>query len=238
VANDILPNHTGGMQPGHRHQLRFGSYTAPRFRYGTTVTDACRGDVVVVAISNGRIPWPLGRVRGNSNRALIVYGALARAVRREANQAVCFWWGVTAQTVSKWRKALGVVEQTEGDRAVRTEHGRRNWAKVGPKFLAKAQDPARRRKIASARTGKPRPKSVVEAVRRANTGKPLKAATKLKMSASHKSRGTRPPWLNAAWTPEEDALLAALTADEVADHTGRTTTAVYMRRSALKRAAK
>jgi len=145
------------MKPDHRHQLRYGPYAAPRFRYGSKASDACRGDVVIVALSNGRIQWPLGRVPGNSNRALIVYGALARAVRREASQAVAYWWGVTAQTVWKWRKVLGVVEQTEGDRAVRAEHGKRNWTKVGPKFLAKAQDPERRAKISAAKLGNPCP---------------------------------------------------------------------------------
>ncbi|MCE9607043.1 MAG: hypothetical protein K8U03_19330 [Planctomycetia bacterium] len=190
-----------------------------------------------MAISNGRIPWPLGRIRGNSNRALIVYGALARAVRREANQAICFWWGVTAQTVSKWRKALGVFEQTKGDRAVRAEHGRRNWTKVGPKLLAKSQHPERRAKISAARTGNPRPKHVIEAMMLANTGRPLTASTKLKMSAAHKKRGSRPPWIGPAWTAEEDALHAKLPAGAIAKQTGRTTAAVYLRRRVLKRAA-
>ena len=235
LASKILSNHNCGMMPDHRHQLRYGSYATPRFRYGSTVTDACRGEVVIVAISNGRIPWPLGRVKGNPNRALIVYGVLARAVRREANQAVCFWWGVTAQTVSKWRKALGVAEQTEGDRAVRAEHSRRNWAKVGPKFHAKAQDPERRKKIASARTGKPRPKSVVDALKKANTGRPLSKTHRARQSAAQKKRGTRPPWLNPAWTIEEDSLITKLNPAEVAKKTGRTLGAVYLRRSILKR---
>jgi hypothetical protein len=234
VAGDPRLNHTINMKPDHRHQLRFGSYATPRFRYDSTVTDACRGDVVIVAISNGRIPWPLGRVRGNSNRALIVYGVLARAVRREASQAVAFWWGITAQTVTKWRKALGVVEQTEGDRAVRAEHGKRNWAKVGPKFLAKAQDPERRKKIAAARTGKARPKSVVDALKKVNTGRPLGATHRARQSAAHKKRGTRPPWLNPPWIAEEDSLITTLTPAEVAKKTGRTLQAVYVRRSILK----
>jgi transposase-like protein len=32
----------------------------------------------------------------------------ADAIRRESNQAVAYWFGVSDQTVSKWRKALGV----------------------------------------------------------------------------------------------------------------------------------
>jgi tetratricopeptide (TPR) repeat protein len=36
---------------------------------------------------------------------LALYGDLARAVRRESNQAIDRHWGVTGQTVIKWRKA-------------------------------------------------------------------------------------------------------------------------------------
>ena len=133
-------------------KLRFGPYAAPRFRYGATVVDEARGEVVVVALSAGRIPWPLGRLQGRSPRGLILYRDLARAVKLEASQAVAYWWGVSAFTVWKWRKSLGINEQTEGDRAVRAEHGRRNWSKVKPKFHAKAQDPERRAKISKALT--------------------------------------------------------------------------------------
>jgi hypothetical protein len=45
---------------------------------------------------------------------LILYGDLARAVRRESAVAVAHAWGVTAQTVTKWRRALGVPRATEG----------------------------------------------------------------------------------------------------------------------------
>jgi len=72
VVNDTQPDHNGVVKPDHRHRLRRGSYATPRFRYGSTVTDACRGDVLIAAMSNGRIPRPLGRVRANSNRSLIV----------------------------------------------------------------------------------------------------------------------------------------------------------------------
>ena len=91
-------------------KLHFGPYNIPSFRYGRKVNCEVRGEVTIVGLSDARIPWPLGRVHGNNNRGLIIYGALARAVRRESNLAVCYWWGVTPQTVSKWRKALGVSQ--------------------------------------------------------------------------------------------------------------------------------
>jgi hypothetical protein len=45
-----------------------------------------------------------------------VYAGLAEAARRESNAAVRHWWGVTPQTVSKWRKRLGVGRYTDGTR--------------------------------------------------------------------------------------------------------------------------
>ena len=80
---------------------------APRVRLGQIILCEARDcDLVVVEISNARIPWPIGRRKSQSGKSLIVFGELAEAVRRESNQAVCYWFGVTPpQTVSKWRKA-------------------------------------------------------------------------------------------------------------------------------------
>jgi hypothetical protein len=216
-------------------QLRYGPYASPRFRLGSTVADSVRGDVVIVALSDTRIPWPLGRVNGNSNRALILCGDLARAVRRESAQAIASWWGMTAQTVSKWRKALGVVGPTDGERELRAELGRRNWKRVGPKLMSKSQDPKRRAKIVAAKIGKPRSPSTVEKMRRAATGRKASSATKCAMSTTHRKRGTRPPWLKSAWTAADDALLAKLPSAQVAKRTDRTLQAVYQRRSLLRR---
>jgi hypothetical protein len=71
-----------------------------------------RGEVVGCGVSAGGITWPIGK-RGRA-KSLVVTGGLARAVRRESAAAVGYWWGVTPQTVSKWRKALGVVQYNEG----------------------------------------------------------------------------------------------------------------------------
>src|SRR5205823_1413808 len=105
-------------------------------------------------------------------RALVVYGALARAVRRESALAVAHHWGVTPQTVRAWRRALGVGPSTEGTSRLRGAYAREHPAIVGgrQKALGKAQDPERRRKIADANRGKSKPAHVVEAVRRAHLG--------------------------------------------------------------------
>src|ERR1041384_554995 len=83
-----------------------GTYHTPRFQYGQVVMDDIRGWVRIVGLSDAPIPWPVGK-RGRQ-RFLIVYRGLAQAVRRESNQAVAHGWGVTAQTVTVWRKGLEV----------------------------------------------------------------------------------------------------------------------------------
>ena len=99
------------MLPQDRFKLHFGPYRTPRFRYGSVVMDEARGEVVIVGVTAGKIPWPIGK-RGRA-KSPVLYSDLAKAVQREANVAVCHWWGITGQTVTKWRKALG-VERTEG----------------------------------------------------------------------------------------------------------------------------
>src|SRR5258708_7726444 len=66
-----------------------GSYSTPAFSYGDVVSCARRGDVRVVGLSEAPIPWPIGQTlpRGRA-RSLVLYGALAEAVRRESAEAV------------------------------------------------------------------------------------------------------------------------------------------------------
>jgi hypothetical protein len=64
-------------------------------------------------------------------------------------------------------------------------------------------------------------------------GKPFSEETRQKMSATAKAKGTRPPWLNPAWSPEEDALLGRIPDEEIARRTRRTRQAIYMRRHKL-----
>src|SRR4051812_43075632 len=95
-------------------RLLFGPYATPVAPRRAVVPCEVRGEVVVVGLTDGRIPWPVGK-RGRA-KALVVFGGLARAVRTESATAVCHWWGVTAQTVTKWRKALGVPVLNDGSR--------------------------------------------------------------------------------------------------------------------------
>lgn len=224
------------MTPDHRHKLHFGPYAAPRFRFGATVDDETRGSVIVCGLSDAPIPWPLGRLQGRSSRGPIIYRDLAKAIRRESSSAICFWWSVTPQTVTRWRKLLGVPMNNEGERRLRAENGRRNWPKVKPKFHAKTKAPERRRKIREARLGKRRSPDVIDKMRRAMLGTSLSPATRAKMSAVHKARGTRPPRAGRPWTAEEDAIVRESSGkDAAAKLKGRTLKAVWIRRSQLKR---
>src|SRR5947207_2605029 len=106
----------------------------------------------------------------------------ADAVRREAAQAVAYWWGVTGQTLTVWRKALGVQETNERTSALRSAYTEEAWAvEARRKAHSKNADPERRAKIAAAKRGKPRPPHVVEAIRRSHLGRHHSEETRQKM---------------------------------------------------------
>jgi len=121
--------------------------------------------------------------------------------------------------VAKWRKALR-VRRTIGS------HQRLSEA-------VKAADSARAQKIAKAKLGKPRPRHVIEAMRKARLGRKVSAETRAKMSAAHRRRGTRPPKAGRAWTAKEDRLVRTLPPRQVAKLVDRTMQAVYTRRNKL-----
>src|SRR5262245_45181901 len=99
-------------------KLLFGPYPPPLVRRGDRAFCLFRDcDVIVTGWSYGRIPWPRCRAEGTrgGGSGLLVDEELARAVRHESAAAVCFWWGVTAGVVWRWRQALGVSrKENEG----------------------------------------------------------------------------------------------------------------------------
>ena len=204
-----------------KHRLHFGPYRTPLFRLGQRVDDERRGQVRIVGVSDGRIPWPIGVARGS--RSLVVYRGLARAVRREAAAAVMHWWGARPWIVNRRRRSLGVARWNEGDLRLKAAKGKRNLVGIAA-MDATAGDPARRAKIAAARRGKARPPAVVEGMRRRMLGKRLSAATRAKMSEAHRARGTRPPAAGKPFTARELRLIRTLPPAEAAKRTGRTLT--------------
>src|SRR5262249_30101140 len=124
-----------------------GKYCMPRVRVGAFVRCLIRGEVEVVGIRDGPIPWPVCKTA--RRHARIVYAGLARAVRRESAQAVAHWRGVGQDRVWKWRKALGVGATTAGTSRLRLANCDKPWfVAARDKSVAKAGDPARREKIA------------------------------------------------------------------------------------------
>jgi hypothetical protein len=101
------------------------------------------------------------------------------------------------------------------------------------KAVAKARDPERRAKIAAAKRGKPRPRHVIAKLILTNTGRPLSAETRRKLSEAQRRRGTRPHNAGPPWTVEEDEAVRTLPPQEAARRTGRTLRAVYARRRQL-----
>jgi hypothetical protein len=82
--------------------LRYGPYLTPVVAVGVIVECEARGLVTVVGISDGPIPWPVGERDGQQQ--LIVFKALARAVRQESPRAVAAAWGVSMLAVEQWRQ--------------------------------------------------------------------------------------------------------------------------------------
>jgi hypothetical protein len=186
------------MEDAERFRL-LGTYRTPRFRYGQRVRCRVRGEVVITGTTDTPIPWPVGK-GGRGPHSLVVYKGLAKAVRRESEQAICHWWGVGVTSVWKWRKALGVGIATEGTSRLHREAIEQNGASMRALGVKKARDPERRRKIAEAKRGKPRPRHVVEAMRRARLGSHLTEETRSRMSRTHRKRGTLVPG-TILWTP-------------------------------------
>ncbi|MBA4189529.1 MAG: hypothetical protein C0467_16195 [Planctomycetaceae bacterium] len=166
----------------------------------------------------------------------MLFGDLVDAVRRESVAAVAYYWGVTAQTVTKWRKALRVGALNEGTTRLKSASAKESpgIAKALLKAKSKARDPERRQKIAEARRGKPRPIHVIEAMRNGRAGKPQSDDTRNKIRDAHLRRGTLPQKAGRPWTEQEQAMLGQMSDTEVAQKTKRKVSAVIAMRYRLR----
>jgi len=86
------------MEDATRLRL-LGKYRTPRFRIGQRVSCKVRGQVVITGMTDAPIPC-----------------------RQELNQAVASWWGIDPQTVTKWRRRLGVERATEGTSQLHSDY--------------------------------------------------------------------------------------------------------------------
>jgi hypothetical protein len=94
-------------------KVRFvgGPYEPPFVPIGGWLRCMLRGRLQVGGYSNSLIPWP---VAGNHPRQLVVCGDLAKALRTESRLAVCFHFGISPQTVSEYKRQLGIERLTAG----------------------------------------------------------------------------------------------------------------------------
>jgi hypothetical protein len=190
--------------------------------------------VRITGVSEAPIPWPLGQLlKGGRRPALVLYGDLAKAVKRESAEAVMHFWGVKANTVWTWRKALGVPQYNQGTTALKSELLSPWLDEIRPAAIAVAGSAERREKIAASGRGKPRPPHVIEAVRKVHAGRAHTEEARRKMSEASRKRGALVPGTRL-WTAREDALVRTLPAEQVARKTRRTLAAVYARRRELK----
>jgi hypothetical protein len=114
------------LNPKAKYAL-LGTYHTPSFRYGDVVFCQMRGEVTLVGLSKGRIPWLLRKRAKGGSSSPVIYDALAQALQRESRAAICYWWGVTGQTVTKWRKAMNVGPVTEGTSALKRDNFNESW---------------------------------------------------------------------------------------------------------------
>ena len=202
---------------------------------GRSLRCVIHGKVTVRGLTDAPIIWPFTWLNPNRMPTVLLCGDLIRAVRRESSKAIMHHWGVSLNTVWKWRKALGVEEKNEGTQAL---HSR--WAPescqsglANKRRMPTLHSPERAAKIATAKRGKPRPRHVIEALRRANLGRKLTAEHCQKLSEANKRRGAYPPAAGRPFTSEEDVILGTATDREIGERLGRGLQTIHKRRQRL-----
>ena len=103
-------------------------------------------------------------------------------MKRESSEAVACWWGITAQTVTIWRRVLKVGRYTEGTTALMSERLAPVLERAREAARPTWYSPERGEKISAALKGRPKPRHVVEAMRKGRTGKPHDEQARAKMS--------------------------------------------------------
>ena len=205
------------------------SYAPPQFQYGQIVFDDVRGEVEIVGLSDATIPWPIGKKR--NAKSLVVYKDLSRAIHFESNATVCELWGITPQTVSKWRKELGVERMNAGTlRRFSDMITLERKAKMQASLEPTRRDPARIEKIRQSKIGIPRPKRVREALRNAHVGRKWTAEER---QQHLEIRIRRHPKNYAPWSAEEDWFVRTHSIRRVVELTGRSKGVVELRRKEL-----
>jgi hypothetical protein len=107
--------HSHAMPVPDRHRLLFGPYRTPVFKYGDVVICDVRGQVEIVGLSAGRIPWPVGKrgpppVRGHVRE--LSCRDLVEARGRHAQLFHCR----TAEPIHRRRQIMVAAKDEDGTR--------------------------------------------------------------------------------------------------------------------------
>lgn len=215
-----------------RFKLHFGPYQTPRFKIGAVVTDELRGDVKIVGVSDARIPWPVAfHWRA---RSVVVYGALARAVRRESVQAVAHWWGISVEKVRLIRRALNVSDFNEGTMRLHRRYAQTpEFRRKAEKAWANAGSPERRAINSKAQQGRVHSKATCRKIAAANRRRVTTDDSRRRRSEAAKRCGAWPPAAGRPWTADEIAVLKTFPRLDAATRTGRSIQSVDAKRRQL-----
>jgi hypothetical protein len=208
--------------------LLFGPYRTPRCRAGGVLACADRGRVVVRALSDAPVPWPVAVSPGQQGgrAAPVVCGGLLRALRRESSLAVQHWFGVSPRTVAHWRRALGVPRSDDGTVCLLSAKSLRVYARPEARAKLLTWTDERREKVAASRRGKPMHPTNAAALRVADAKRVYGPEWSRKMAEVQRAQPR-------AWRPEQLALLGTMPDDQVAEVVGRPRIAVRVKRSRL-----
>ncbi len=194
------------MIDSERFKLLYGPYSPPKFEPGDKLVCEYHGrEITVNGMTGGPIPWPSGR--SNRRPSPIVCGDLIRAIRTESEIAVAHHWGVSQETVWKWRKALHVPRMTNGSRRLRIEYAAEHFTpEVRAKGRAAMHRPDVRAKISAARKGRPQHPNTIAACRELGR-RPKSEAFKRALSIRSKKMWENPEAYGLPprrkWTDEE-----------------------------------
>lgn len=95
-------------------ELIGGPYKRPEHaKLGERVRDTRLGFVQVHSFSQAPIPWPM-QCKGGGTPCPILIGDLIEAVKTESAAAICHHFGVSRDTVKRWRKELNVQRMNAG----------------------------------------------------------------------------------------------------------------------------
>ena len=213
--------------------LRFGHYSMPNgIGVGDTINCAYRGrEVVIAGITDAPVQW--FSIRNTGKPFVILCGDLIRAVQTESEAAIAHNWGVSDDTVRKWRRTLDVGRMTQGTTLVfRTLFESRIPEDVAERGRIKSKSEVARQKMISSKTGQPMHentrKALLKAVKRPKSQNHRKA-----MSLAHKARGTIPP-NGRPWTKAEDEMLGMAPDKILALEFDRSVDSIRKRRTRLQ----